>query len=63
MQRWTVDFKRVACFLLGFGTFLHEVALTSGDRPYIITGALALMGFPFVLGLDAKLTKKGGDSS
>jgi hypothetical protein len=50
------------CFFLGAGIIVHEVLLTNGDRPYILTAALALMGFPFVLGFETKSLKKGGDS-
>ena len=48
---------------------IHETLLTNGDRPYVLTAALALMGFPFVLGFETKsfksdntTEKKGGDS-
>jgi len=61
--KWGGQLQGVICFLLGAGTFVHEVVLTTGDRPYILTASLALMGFPFVLGFETKSLKKGGDSS
>ena len=41
-------------FLLGFGTFVHEVLANGVERPYILSGALALMGLPFVLAANGR---------
>lgn len=42
-------------FLLGAGGFLHELLLTHGERPFLLTASLALMGFPFVLGVESRV--------
>lgn len=51
---WKLSTQGPIAFVLGAVTFLHEVVLTTGDRPYVITASLALMGFPFVLGFEAR---------
>ena len=66
---WSAQARGLITFLIGAGMVIHETLLTNGDRPYVLTAALALMGFPFVLGFETKsfksdntTEKKGGDS-
>ncbi len=48
-------------FALGAAGFLHELFLTGTERPFVLTACLALMGFPFVLGVDSKIRGRNGD--
>jgi hypothetical protein len=48
-------------FSLGFLIVIHEVILTDGERPYVLTAALALMGLPLVLRADEK--RKNGNGN
>jgi hypothetical protein len=41
-----------AFFLLGAGTFIHEVTIQSSERPTILAASLALMGVPVFLRKD-----------
>lgn len=41
--------RGIAMFLLGAVAFSHEVVVIGTERPFVIAGALALMGLPFVL--------------
>lgn len=41
-------------FVLGMGGFLHEVAITHGERPTLLLACLALMGLPIFLRTDEK---------
>ena len=47
-------------FVLGAGGFLHELLLSSRDRPTIIAASLAMMGLPFVLNGRGKRNGNGG---
>lgn len=58
MRRWSGQLQGIVCFFLGAAIVIHETLLTNGDRPYILTAALALMGFPFVLGFETKSLKR-----
>ena len=40
---------------LGSVAFLHELIIAEVERPFILTAALALMGFPLVLKQEGKL--------
>ena len=41
-----------AFFLLGAGTFIHEVTVAASERPTILAASLALMGVPVFLRKD-----------
>jgi hypothetical protein len=55
--------RDLATFLLGAGGFLHELFLTQGERPFLLTASLALMGFPFVLGVDKGIQYRRKDTT
>jgi len=40
-------------FLLGFAGFVHEL-FALGERPFVLTACLALMGLPLLLRADEK---------
>lgn len=41
--------------MLGAFGFIHELLLAHGERPFIISASLALMGLPFVIRGEDKL--------
>jgi hypothetical protein len=55
--------RDLATFLLGAAGFLHELFLTQGERPFLLTASLALMGFPFVLGVDKGIQVRRKDTT
>lgn len=46
-------------FGIGAFGFLHELLLANGERPYLITATLALMGLPIALRADER--RKNGN--
>jgi hypothetical protein len=47
-------------FGLGAFGFLHELILGGAERPFLLALSGALMGLPFVLAADGKITKNEG---
>lgn len=52
--------REAVMFMLGAFGFIHELFLTNGvpERPFILALSGSLMGLPFVLSADRKLTGK-----
>lgn len=48
-------------FALGATGFLHELIRGGAERPFLLALCGALMGLPFVLAADGKLSGKGGE--
>ena len=46
--------RDVVMFIAGLAGFVHEVAVTEGERPTLLLACLALMGVPFFLNRDEK---------
>jgi len=46
-------------YILGAIGFLHELIIAHGDRPFLLTASLALMGFPLVFSGEKKLKENG----
>lgn len=58
---WKIDWKALrgaVTFGLGATGFLHELLVSEGERPFILTASLALMGLELVLRADEKLRGK-----
>lgn len=55
--------KEILAFVLGGIGFLHELFLYQGERPFLLTASLALMGFPLVFRAEEKIKKNGNDDS
>ena len=45
---WKSLSRDVLMFVLGFAGFIHELLVAGVERPFILSGCLALMGLPFV---------------
>lgn len=58
IERQTREFL---AFILGGLGFLHELFLYQGERPFLLTASLALMGFPLVFRAEQKLKNNGND--
>ena len=51
--RWWVAGTSVVSFILGVATLVHEVLLTTGERPYVLLAGLVLLsGVPALVALD-----------
>lgn len=50
-------------FALGAVGFLHEILVHGPERPFLLMGCLALMGFPLVLTGDGIRMKKNGKAA
>lgn len=55
---WRSQIRNVSTFFLGAAGFVHELLFVATERPFVLTASLALMGFPFVLGAEAKIRRK-----
>lgn len=55
--------KEFLAFILGGIGFAHELFLYQGERPFLLTASLALMGFPLVFRAEEKIKKNGNDDS
>lgn len=49
----TKTIRDMLTFLLGMGGFIHEI-IGTGERPFVLTACLALMGLPLLLRADEK---------
>lgn len=54
----TRELKEWLAYILGGTGFLHELLLSSGERPFLLTASLALMGFPLMFKTDEFLSKR-----
>ena len=52
------DTRDTLAYALGGAGFLHELFISQGERPFLLTASLALMGFPLVLKGEEKLQQK-----
>jgi hypothetical protein len=50
-EAWWPFIARVIAFLLGTTILFWQTVLEQADRPYLIGGALVLMGFPIAAAL------------
>ncbi len=48
-------------FAAGLAGFLHELLVSSAERPYLLALCGALMGLPFVLRADERIKGSGKD--
>lgn len=46
-------------FLTGLIVIGHEVFFFTGERPFVLAAAMAMMGFPVLLGADSWARKNG----
>lgn len=53
--------KEALAYVLGASGFLHELILYQGERPFLLTASLALMGFPLVFKAEEK--RKNGKAN
>lgn len=54
-MQWSSKIARdLTMFLAGLAGFVHEVAVTDGERPTLLLACLALMGVPFFLNRDER---------
>lgn len=54
----TREDREAIAYILGGAGFIHELFIAQGDRPFLLTASLALMGFPLVLKGEEKLRKR-----
>ena len=51
--------KEAVAYVMGGMGFAHELFIAQGERPFLLTASLALMGFPLVLKGEEKLRERG----
>jgi hypothetical protein len=59
MSWMTREDREAIAYILGGAGFVHELFIAQGDRPFLLTASLALMGFPLVLKGEQKLRDSG----
>lgn len=55
--------KEATAYILGSLGFLHELFIQQGDRPFLLTASLALMGFPLVFRSEESFVSKKNTKS
>jgi len=63
MWLFTRQARETLAYAIGALGFLHELILYQGERPFLLTASLALMGVPLVFKAEEKIKngKKNGD--
>lgn len=55
VERWTPIIIRLGSFVAGLGILFWQTVLETADRPYLIGGAITLIGYPAAGALATKL--------